>query len=337
MTVQHPVTGQVETLTLTAEMAASLLRAPLYAPALAAALPLAVTRGRRGPVRSAVRPGRCAGRWPAQHAAGRRHALLGGLRRGPAAPRQRPHADRPPDLGDRFAALYRDACAGWPRGDVPADFYTMPPASAPVLVLSGGIDPVTPPRHGERAAQGAGRPGPPRGGAQRRARRDGASAACATCCSASSTPPTEAALAVDAACVESLPRPPAFAGARSPTAHRGAAHDRGRQPGQALRHCRARRARPEPCRRWTASAGAPPTAASPACSGPTAPARPPRCAWWPALIEPDAGARHGGRHRRGPPAARGAGAHGRAQRRARPLPAADGAREHRLLRPAARA
>ncbi|PTT90508.1 hypothetical protein DBR42_05675, partial [Pelomonas sp. HMWF004] len=32
-------------------------------------------------------------------------------------------------------------------------FYTVPPAPSPVLVLSGGADPATPPRHGERVAQ----------------------------------------------------------------------------------------------------------------------------------------------------------------------------------------
>jgi pimeloyl-ACP methyl ester carboxylesterase len=41
------------------------------------------------------------------------------------------------------------ACGTWPRGKVPADFYT--PVQSPVaaLILSGGIDPATPPRHGE--------------------------------------------------------------------------------------------------------------------------------------------------------------------------------------------
>jgi alpha-beta hydrolase superfamily lysophospholipase len=35
---------------------------------------------------------------------------------------------------------------------VPAAFYNVPPAPAAVLVLSGGADPVTPARHGERVA-----------------------------------------------------------------------------------------------------------------------------------------------------------------------------------------
>ena len=56
--------------------------------------------------------------------------------------------------------MYERVCKTWPRGDVPADFYQLPPAPSPVLLLSGGADPATPPRHGERVAEalGAGHP-----------------------------------------------------------------------------------------------------------------------------------------------------------------------------------
>jgi pimeloyl-ACP methyl ester carboxylesterase len=43
-------------------------------------------------------------------------------------------------------------CPLWPRGDVPADFKTPVPPSAPVLLLSGEADPVTPPENGELTA-----------------------------------------------------------------------------------------------------------------------------------------------------------------------------------------
>jgi len=41
------------------------------------------------------------------------------------------------------------ACRLWPRGEVPDDFYTPVSSKVPTLVLSGGIDPATPPRHAE--------------------------------------------------------------------------------------------------------------------------------------------------------------------------------------------
>jgi pimeloyl-ACP methyl ester carboxylesterase len=45
------------------------------------------------------------------------------------------------------------ACRIWPRGKVPADFYEPVRSDVPVLILSGGIDPATPPRHGEQVAK----------------------------------------------------------------------------------------------------------------------------------------------------------------------------------------
>lgn len=41
------------------------------------------------------------------------------------------------------------ACRIWPRGKLPGDFYEPVVSDVPALVLSGGIDPATPPRHGE--------------------------------------------------------------------------------------------------------------------------------------------------------------------------------------------
>jgi hypothetical protein len=54
------------------------------------------------------------------------------------------------DFGESALKLYRQVCAGWPRTPVPAAFYTLPVAQTPVLLLSGAIDPATPPRHAER-------------------------------------------------------------------------------------------------------------------------------------------------------------------------------------------
>jgi pimeloyl-ACP methyl ester carboxylesterase len=209
ITVLHPVTGQPETLTLTAEMAASLLRAPLYAPALAAALPLAITQAAESRFEAlfGLAGALGGGRRAMQLAEGMHFSVVCAE----DLPRLGNAPDTPaPDLGDRFAALYRDVCAAWPRGEVPAAFYTMPPAPAPVLVLSGGLDPVTPPRHGERTAQAL--------GAQARhvvvpnAGHGVMSIGCTRDVLfrfIDAVDPKDA-LAVDTACVESIPRPPAF-------------------------------------------------------------------------------------------------------------------------------
>jgi pimeloyl-ACP methyl ester carboxylesterase len=45
------------------------------------------------------------------------------------------------------------ACAMWPRGEIPTDFLQPVHSNAPVLIFSGNMDPVTPPKYGEEVAK----------------------------------------------------------------------------------------------------------------------------------------------------------------------------------------
>lgn len=45
------------------------------------------------------------------------------------------------------------ACGVWPRGEIPADFLEPVRSTALVLIFSGNIDPVTPPKYGEEVAR----------------------------------------------------------------------------------------------------------------------------------------------------------------------------------------
>src|SRR5262245_28395953 len=44
------------------------------------------------------------------------------------------------------------ACSMWPRGEIPADFREPVSSNASVLIFSGNMDPVTPPKYGEEVA-----------------------------------------------------------------------------------------------------------------------------------------------------------------------------------------
>jgi hypothetical protein len=46
-----------------------------------------------------------------------------------------------------------EACRFWPRGDTPAGFHEPVASDVPTLVLSGALDPVTPPSWGDAAAK----------------------------------------------------------------------------------------------------------------------------------------------------------------------------------------
>jgi pimeloyl-ACP methyl ester carboxylesterase len=206
--VEHPVTGERQRLRLTADTAAHLLRAPLYAPALASALPLAITEAAAGRFEALFGLGTALG-------GGRKELRLAeGMHFSVVCAEDYPRLAAAPasassDFGDP-ARLYREVCANWPRAAVPAAFYTLPPAPAATLVLSGGLDPVTPPRHGEHVARALGA----------RARHlvvpNAGHGVLAIGCARDllyrfiDAGSESEALALDAGCVQSIPRPPAF-------------------------------------------------------------------------------------------------------------------------------
>jgi pimeloyl-ACP methyl ester carboxylesterase len=56
-------------------------------------------------------------------------------------------------LGGYRLRQQREACALWPRATIPADYSEPVRAAAPVLILTGEWDPVTPPANGETVAR----------------------------------------------------------------------------------------------------------------------------------------------------------------------------------------
>jgi pimeloyl-ACP methyl ester carboxylesterase len=57
-------------------------------------------------------------------------------------------------LGDTMAKAAAIQCTIWPRGDVPADFHEPVVSATPALLLSGELDPVTPPEYAEQVKAG---------------------------------------------------------------------------------------------------------------------------------------------------------------------------------------
>jgi pimeloyl-ACP methyl ester carboxylesterase len=55
-------------------------------------------------------------------------------------------------LGDYRIRQQADACRGWPTDSLPADYHQPFRSDVPMLLISGMLDPVTPPRWGERVA-----------------------------------------------------------------------------------------------------------------------------------------------------------------------------------------
>lgn len=152
--LQHPLTGRSEKAVIQREHVLRAVRGPLYVPSLSSALPAAIAAAHDGnftPL-SGLMTGM---------GSQRAMRLAGGMHFSVVCAEDLPRMSGTQvgvgqDYGRIDAQFYERVCKDWPRGSVPAAFYEMPKAQAPVLLLSGGADPVTPPRHGERVAQALG-------------------------------------------------------------------------------------------------------------------------------------------------------------------------------------
>ncbi len=153
-TVVNPFTGVSEQLTLTRETLLGGVRMPLYSPVTASALPQAISEAAQGHFEALLALGSGSGARGANRMAEGMHFSVVCAE---DMPRLNVTADQPGrDFGAEFGQFYIDTCSYWPRGSVASGFYSIPVSAAPVLVLSGGIDPVTPARHGARVAQALG-------------------------------------------------------------------------------------------------------------------------------------------------------------------------------------
>ena len=154
ISVKHPLTGVPERFTLTRDLLLRMVRTPLYTPALAAALPAALHAAAAGRFEGLLGLADALGSGLAMRLAMGMHFAVVCAEDMPRLPLSTDKPGR--DFGRSDAALYAQVCKSWPQGEVPAAFYSMAPANSPVLLLSGGADPATPPRHGARVAQGLG-------------------------------------------------------------------------------------------------------------------------------------------------------------------------------------
>jgi pimeloyl-ACP methyl ester carboxylesterase len=155
ITVDHPLSGAEETFEVTRDALAGNVRGLLYAPYLTALLPLAVDQAAKEEFDPLV---------------AQSQGLAGGVSDGMSlgmmlsvvcaedlpriTPGMREDASVGTFLGDAIVGMMADACETWPRGALPPGYNDPVHSEAPALVLSGALDPVTPPRWGDQALRG---------------------------------------------------------------------------------------------------------------------------------------------------------------------------------------
>jgi pimeloyl-ACP methyl ester carboxylesterase len=153
VTVDDPQGGGPQEVVLDGRTFASTLRTRLYSAEAQSRVPLALHQAYEGDYRSMARVTVIIARL--QH----RSASLGmflSVFCAETAPFIDPAAVERLAAGTFFGAertlAWLRACREWPRGDVPADFAAPVRSDVPVLILSGRLDPVTPPYWGEQVA-----------------------------------------------------------------------------------------------------------------------------------------------------------------------------------------
>lgn len=152
--ILDPGTRRRVRLSLSRGTFAETIRKMMYEPASARAVPFVVHRAYQGDYRPVVR-----------NALGDRRATAKdaswGLYLAITCSEDVPFVDRAAAarengvtlLGDYRVRQQAAACEGWPRYQPPAGYHDLARSDVPVLLISGGLDPVTPPSGAERAAR----------------------------------------------------------------------------------------------------------------------------------------------------------------------------------------
>ena len=153
-TINDPLTGAPVEVTITHTLLAAVVRGVLYQPAQAALVPLLIGRAEAGDYGPLVALG--VG-WGEAVSEAMSQGMMLSVLCNEDVPRFT-EADvieraRGTFLGARIIQEFRDACAVWPHASAPPGFGEPVRSDRPVLLLSGELDPVTPPAWADEAAK----------------------------------------------------------------------------------------------------------------------------------------------------------------------------------------
>jgi pimeloyl-ACP methyl ester carboxylesterase len=147
----HPRTGVAEDVDVDARFVSTVMLGALYSPSTASILPVLLDRAERNDFQGLLALG-LSGAGDDAVSVGMQLSVLCSE----DYPRLTPHdiaeATSNTIFGDRLFVGQIKACEFWPRGQIGPSYYAPVVSSIPTLVLSGGVDPVTPPSWGQSVA-----------------------------------------------------------------------------------------------------------------------------------------------------------------------------------------
>jgi pimeloyl-ACP methyl ester carboxylesterase len=155
ISLAHPSSGEMQNLTFTPEMLASAVRLLSYSPETAALLPLLIHTAYTHQDYSLLAAQYLIVSDQLSHSisSGMGYSVLCAEDVPFINPERAMEMNAGTYLGDLQTDALFQICQVWPMGDIPPDFKEPVRSEAPVLLLSGEYDPVTPPYKGDQASQ----------------------------------------------------------------------------------------------------------------------------------------------------------------------------------------
>ena len=152
ITYTHPRTGALKTVDVRRLTLSGVLFASLYSPKIASLVPLLIDQAEKGNYTGFFALGTTFDPSANTIAQGMHFSVVCAE----DAPRVPPGAIEKETtntfLGAEMAQWRMNTCAFWPKGKVEPDYFNNAPSDIPALILSGELDPVTPPSWGQQIA-----------------------------------------------------------------------------------------------------------------------------------------------------------------------------------------
>ena len=147
--IVHPRTGIAEEVEVDARLVSSVIFSALYSPLIASIVPALVDRAEKDDFQGLFALALANEDTGENMSIGMQLSVLCSEDASRVSPNELAHQTSKSVFGAHLIGSQLEACAMWPKGTVKADYYRPVVSDVPVLVLSGEVDPVTPPVWGE--------------------------------------------------------------------------------------------------------------------------------------------------------------------------------------------
>jgi len=148
VTLVHPRTGVSEPVTITAPVLASVVASALYAPLTTSMLPELLARAERDDYQGLVALATLGDSVSENMSVGMHFSVICAEDVPRIAEAEFAAATANTIFGRHLMRQTMETCRSWPAGTVPPEYFTPVTSDVPTLVLSGDLDPVTPPSWG---------------------------------------------------------------------------------------------------------------------------------------------------------------------------------------------